>query len=106
MSAANDMGSGLDDGRLRRLLEAGRSLVSERELESVFAQLLDVARELTAARYAAIGILDEDRENLADFITAGIDPDAHARIGALPRGRGVLGTLISDPEPLRTADVS
>ena len=105
MSAANEMESGLDEGRLRRLIEAGRSLVAERELESVFERLLDVARDLTGARYAAIGILDEDRENLADFITAGIDPEAHSLIGDLPRGRGVLGMLISNPEPLRMADV-
>jgi signal transduction histidine kinase len=67
--------------------------------------LLDVARELTGAHYAAIGVLDDARENLADFITAGIEPAAHSLIGDLPRGRGVLGLLISNPEPLRMADV-
>jgi signal transduction histidine kinase len=105
MGAANDMGPGLDEGRLRRLIEAGRSLVAERELESLFQRLLDVARDLTGARYAAIGIHDENRETLADFITAGIEPDAHSLIGDLPRGRGVLGMLISNPEPLRLTDV-
>jgi signal transduction histidine kinase len=90
---------------LRRLIEAGRSVVAERELEGVFARLLDVARELTDARYAAIGVLDDVRENLADFITAGVDPSAHSVIGDLPRGRGVLGLLISNPEPLRLSDV-
>ncbi len=98
--------SNLDEDRLRRLIEAGRSVVAERELEGVFQRLLEVARELTGARYAAIGILDESRESLADFITAGIDPGAHSAIGALPRGRGVLGLLISNPEPLRMANVS
>jgi signal transduction histidine kinase len=88
------------------LIEAGRSVVAERELEGVFSRLLDVARELTGARFAAIGVLDEARENLADFITAGIDPHAHSVIGDLPRGRGVLGLLISKPVPLRLADVS
>ena len=80
-------------------------MVAERELEGVFARLLDVARELTGAHFAAIGVLDEARENLADFITAGIDPHAHSIIGDLPRGRGVLGLLISKPVPLRLADV-
>ena len=61
---------------------------------------------MTGARYAAIGILDESRENLADFITAGIDPDTHRQIGTLPRGHGVLGLLISRPVPLRLTDVS
>ncbi len=100
-----DSVSKLDEDRLRRLIEAGRSVVAERELEGVFQRLLEVARELTGARYAAIGILDESRESLADFITAGIDPAAHSSIGALPRGRGVLGLLISNPEPLRLSDV-
>ncbi len=100
-----DSVSQLDEDRLRRLLEAGRSVVAERELEGVFERLLEVARELTGAYYAAIGVLDEGRETLADFITAGIDPAAHGSIGALPRGRGVLGLLISNPEPLRLSDV-
>src|SRR5947209_17637640 len=106
MNPASEAGSTLDSDRLRRLIEAGRSVVAERELEGVFERLLAVARELTGARYAAIGILDEGREALADFITAGIGPDLHATIGSLPRGRGVLGLLISDPEPLRLDDVS
>jgi signal transduction histidine kinase len=105
MNAASDTGSTLDKDRLRRLIEAGRSVVAERELEAVFDRLLDVARELTGARYAAIGILDEARAGLADFITAGIDANARGVIGDLPRGRGVLGLLISNPEPLRMADV-
>ena len=105
MPPPRDVTSTLDQDRLRRLIEAGRSVVAERELEGVFARLLDVARELTGAHFAAIGILDEARQNLADFITAGIDPHAHSIIGDLPRGRGVLGLLISKPVPLRLADV-
>ena len=106
MTPARDTASTLDEDRLRRLIEAGRSVVAERELQGVFTRLLDVARELTGARYAAIGVLDDKRETLADFITAGIDEAARSVIGDLPRGRGVLGMLISNPEPLRMADVS
>lgn len=105
MPPPQDVTSDLDQDRLRRLIEAGRSVVAERELDGVFARLLDVARELTGAHFAAIGVLDEARENLADFITAGIDPHAHTIIGDLPRGRGVLGLLISNPVPLRLAEV-
>jgi signal transduction histidine kinase len=105
LTAARDTGSALNGDRLLRLIEAGRSVLAERELEGVFARLLDVAREMTGARYAAIGVLDEDRENLADFITAGIDASARSVIGDLPRGRGVLGLLISNPKPLRLSDV-
>src|SRR4051794_6029267 len=95
----------MDEPRLRRLLDVGRSLISELEPEVVLQRLLDVAREVTGARYAAIGVLDERREQLERFLTVGIDEDTHRQIGDLPRGRGVLGRLITHPEPLRIADV-
>jgi signal transduction histidine kinase len=95
----------LDEHRLRRLVEVGRSLVTVLDPEAVFERLLEVARELTGARYAAIGVLDERRERLERFLTAGIDRDAHRAIGDLPGGRGVLGVLIRDPKPLRLTDV-
>jgi len=95
----------LDDQRLRRLLDVGRSLVSELELEVVLERVLDVARELTGARYAALGILDERRQELERFLTRGIDAETQRAIGDLPRGNGILGVLISDPRPLRLADV-
>jgi signal transduction histidine kinase len=79
--------------------------VSELRVEQLLDRLLEVARELTGARYAALGILDEERRNLARFITRGIDEETRALIGDLPRGRGVLGVLIERPEPLRLDDV-
>src|SRR5690242_14257231 len=96
----------MDESRLRRLLDVGRSLISELDPEAVFQRLLDVAREVTGARYAALGVLDDDRELLERFLTVGIDEETHRQIGDLPRGRGVLGVLISEPQPLRLADVS
>ena len=96
----------LDEHRLRRLIEVGASLVSNFELESLLEHVLEVARELTGARYAALGILDAEHRTLERFITSGIDPELHARIGNLPRGRGVLGVLIDNPEPLRLTDVA
>ena len=95
----------LDAPRLRRLLDVGRSLVSELDLEVVLDRVLEVARELTGARYAALGILDERRQELERFLTRGIDADTHRAIGDLPRGHGILGVLISDPRPLRLPDV-
>ena len=105
MTAASS-GSRLDDERLRRLLDEGRALSSERELDRALERLLGLARELTGARYAAIGVLDERREGLADFITAGLHPEVQAAISELPRGRGVLGLLLTDPAPVRIADVT
>jgi signal transduction histidine kinase len=92
--------------RLERLIEVGRSLVAELSLPHVLDRVLEVARELTGARYAALGILDEEKQQLEQFLTTGIDEEQRARIGALPRGHGVLGLLIRDPQPLRLEDVS
>jgi two-component system, NarL family, sensor histidine kinase DevS len=86
-------------------MEVGRGLVSNLELEVVLNRLVEVARELTGAQYAALGILDEDRRELERFITVGIDEELRAAIGALPRGHGVLGELIRDPKPLRLENV-
>jgi signal transduction histidine kinase len=96
----------LDEARLRRLLAAGRTLVSQLELEAVLDQLLETAQELTGARYAALGILDRERSGLERFVTKGIDDETHRAIGDLPCGRGVLGVLIDEPHPLRLSDVT
>ena len=88
----------VDEARLRRLLDVGRSLITQLDPEAVFARLLEVARELTGARYAAIGVLDERRERLERFLTAGIDEDTRRVIGQLPGGHGVLGVLIDEPQ--------
>jgi len=95
----------VDAERLERLIDVGRSLVAELHLPNVLDRVLEVARELTGARYAALGILDEDKQQLEQFLTVGIDETQRSRIGALPRGHGVLGLLIRDPKPLRLEDV-
>ena len=100
-----EIGSTLDEPRLRRLIDVGRTLVSQLDLEAVLNELLEVARELTGARYAALGILDADRTGLERFLAVGIDDATREAIGELPRGRGVLGLLIADPKPLRLEDV-
>ena len=97
--------SALGADRLARLLEAGRGLMSELQLEAVLDRLLAIAIDLTGARFAALGVLDADRVELARFITRGIDEDTHREIGDLPRGRGILGVLIREPKPLRLDDV-
>ena len=96
---------GLDEHRLARLIDAGRGLLSELDLETVLDRLLQTAADLTGARYVALGVLDEARRELARFLTRGIDEATHRAIGDLPRGRGILGVLIDDPRSLRLDDV-
>src|SRR5947209_618102 len=94
-----------DDDRLRRLLKIGLELVSELDSETVLERILEEARNLTGARYAALGVLNETRQELERFLTLGIEEAGRDAIGDLPHGRGVLGVLIEDPSPLRLADV-
>jgi two-component system, NarL family, sensor histidine kinase DevS len=96
----------LSERELRSLLEVGRALVSELDVEVVLRQVLDTARELTRAQYAALGIIDPSGEELERFLFVGLDEATRQRIGPLPRGRGVLGELIRNPAPLRLPDVT
>ncbi len=93
------------DRTVRGVLDLARDVLAELDLDIVLDRVLESAQDLTGARYAALGVLDESRSELSRFITRGIDDATHAEIGALPRGRGVLGALIEDPVPLRLEDV-
>jgi signal transduction histidine kinase len=90
---------------IRRLLDVGRALMKELDVAAVLDRVLQTARETTGARYAALGILNEKRSELEQFLTSGIDEETRRAIGDLPRGRGVLGELIAHPQPLRLEDV-
>ncbi|MGH2861625.1 MAG: GAF domain-containing sensor histidine kinase [Solirubrobacteraceae bacterium] len=90
---------------LRAILDVAESVLAELDVEVVLSRVLEAARELTGARYAAVGVLDASRSELERFVTSGIDEATYAEIGSLPRGRGVLGELIVSPSPLRLDDV-
>jgi len=92
-----------DPATLRRVLEATLLLEADLNLPSLLRHFVDEARSITGARYGALGVLNEDRTALAEFITVGLDPEQEEKIGARPRGRGVLGLLISEPHPVRLA---
>ncbi len=93
------------DEQARGLMEVAGGVLGELDLDAVIDRLLESARGLTGAQYAAVGVLDASRTELERFVTAGMDEDARAAIGAPPRGRGVLGELILNPVPLRVAEV-
>lgn len=71
---------------------------------AVLRHIVEAARDLIGARYAALGVVREGR--LVEFIHAGMDAATVGRIGHLPDGHGLLGTLISNPHPLCIADLS
>ena len=86
--------------RLRRLLSANRVIVTELSLPAVLSRIVETARDLVGAQYAALGVIGTDGL-LEQFIHVGMDEGTVARIGELPKGRGLLGALIEDPHPIR-----
>jgi GAF domain-containing protein len=92
--------------RLRVLVHAGIALNSELSLDALLQRIVDTAAELTTARYAALAVIDRAGHGLERFFTAGIDPETYTAIGELPRGRGILGVLIRNLEPLRLHDIA
>ena len=91
--------------RLRRLLTANRSIVQELSLPAVLHRIVDTARDVAGARYAALGVIGADGL-LEQFLHVGLDEEAVREIGELPKGRGVLGALIEDPNPIRLTRIA
>jgi two-component system, NarL family, sensor histidine kinase DevS len=88
-----------------RLLDAVMAIGSGQSLGDALRGITETAAELVDARYAALGVLDETRSRLAEFITVGLTDDETTRIGARPEGHGILGLLILEPKPLRLPDL-
>ncbi|HEY6812389.1 MAG TPA: GAF domain-containing protein [Propionibacteriaceae bacterium] len=99
--------------RLRQLLIANRSIVQELSLPAVLRRIVNTAKDLSGARYAALGVIGADG-SLEEFLHEGLDADPVRAIGGslsepchdLPRGRGVLGALIKDPKPIRLTRIA
>ncbi|MFG3347810.1 GAF domain-containing sensor histidine kinase [Streptomyces sp. NPDC048018] len=93
--------------RVPQLLEAMRSVGTGLELHSTLDRICETAAELADARYAAIGVVDEEGDGLSEFVTFGVGDDIAQRIGHRPDGHaGLLGALIREPQTIRLADLS
>ena len=92
--------------RLRAIVGAGVALASELSLDAVLQKIVEAAAELTGARYAALGVIDQSGRALEEFVVTGIDEQAKALIGELPHGRGILGALIHDAKALRLDNIA
>ncbi len=91
------------ESRYAGLLAANRSIVSELSLSGVLRRIAEVARDVSAARYAAVGVVGPDG-SLAEFVHVGIDEQTVKNIGRRPEGLGVL-TVTDPPSPVRLDSV-
>ena len=92
-------------GRLRALLRANEVVSGELGLEAVLRHIVLAACALAGARYGALGVIAATG-GLEQFIHVGIDDDLVEQIGHLPEGKGLLGALITDPQPIRLQRVT
>jgi signal transduction histidine kinase len=91
--------------QMRGLLQAVVAISSGLDLESTLRRIVETAVGLVDATYGALGVIGDDGR-LAGFIPVGLSSDEIARIHHWPEGRGLLGLLIDDPQPLRLADIA
>ncbi len=91
--------------QLRALHEAELVLSSDLTLETVLRQIVDLARNLTGARYGALAVVDE-RGRIARFLTAGLTAEQRAQLGEPPTGRGLLGPIFVDHRSIRVDEIA
>ncbi|MDT7781475.1 MAG: hypothetical protein QOC99_3987 [Acidobacteriota bacterium] len=87
--------------RLTKLVELGQQLDAERDPAQLLEKFCHAARDILGARYAAVGMLEEDGQTLRHFLTSGLDKDAAIELGIPTIGQDILGTLLVERRPLR-----
>jgi len=92
--------------RVHSLLEAVLSVGRDLNLEQALYSIVEAAATLVDAEYAALGVIGPDGKGLSAFHTIGVSQEQIDRIGPFPQGHGILGELISHPEPLRLVKIS
>lgn len=94
------------DAAFAAVSDAVLAASAEASLEPVLRKLVEAARDLVGARYAALGVPDEEGTGFSRFLTAGMTDEEVEAVGPLPRTHGLLGAMLADPTPYRTDDVT
>ena len=89
------------NAQLEALIEATMTITAELALDRVLQRIVDLARNLASARYAALGVPNASGSGLEKFVTSGMAPEDVRKIGHLPEGKGLLGLLLREPKPIR-----
>ncbi len=87
-------------------MDAMLMIEADIELPILLGHLVEEATSLVSARYGALGVLNQARTGLEEFLTVGLSESEEQAIGPRPTGRGVLGLLITDPSPLRLRELA
>jgi signal transduction histidine kinase len=101
MTVRDDANERRNSAQLEALFEATMTITAELALERVLQRIVDLARSLVNARYAALGVPNASGSGLEKFTTSGMTPEEIRHIGHLPEGKGLLGLLLREPKPIR-----
>ncbi len=96
----------MESARLASMVDISLALGQELSLSDLLTLIVESARTVLGARYAALGVLNMTHTGLAEFVTAGLSDAEKAAIGRLPHGMGLLGALIDDPQALRLTHIT
>jgi signal transduction histidine kinase len=89
--------------RLHDLHAAGLAVTSDLDLSELLKRVAEEARKITNADYGALGVLNREKTELAQFITSGMAPEEVEKMGPFPRGHGLLGAVIREGRTIRLA---
>jgi signal transduction histidine kinase len=89
---------------LKAVSDAVLAVAAELSVDEVLQRLVDGARELAGARFAALGLPDGEG-GFRRFLTSGMSDELIASLGPLPRQHGVLGAMLETREAYRTRDI-
>ncbi|MBV9715518.1 MAG: GAF domain-containing sensor histidine kinase [Solirubrobacterales bacterium] len=89
---------------LKAVSDAVLAVAAKLSVEEVLQRLVDSAREVGGARYAALGIPDGEG-GFRHFLVAGMSDQLVGAMGPLPRTHGMLGAMLETPDPYRTDDI-
>ena len=95
-----------DPARLQAVIDAILTIEVDADLATLLTTIVEQAAGLVGARYGALGVLSEDGTSLSEFVTVGLTAQQRAAIGKFPVGHGILGTVITNPEPLRAEQIA
>jgi signal transduction histidine kinase len=93
------------EARLVALHRASLELVSDLSLDIVLERIAHLAREQAGARYAALGVLD-DNGTLVQFITVGMTADEVNQMDHKPIGLGLIGAIARERQTIRVPNIS
>lgn len=91
--------------QLEALHSAALTLTTELDLGEVLQKVVDLSRGLVKANYGALGVVEEETDHIAQFITSGITDEQRAQIGEVPKGHGLLGLLIKEGKSIRISSI-